>query len=176
MCVCEDWGVWERVELTRFPVSKVKMQHIQLHLISSPLPRHFQAIPNPLAMDQMAAFPSPLTSVDNSLPPAEHAASRDQVTVTPDPAAPFTPTGSPSLRDGSMDRSSSPTETIREPHPASGGTTNDQNTLERAYQYGLDRGNLEQEINQVMGTLNNWWGGVKKQACLWLPLYHHMID
>lgn len=34
----------------------------------------------------------------------------------------------------------------------------------RAFQHGLDKGNLEQEVGQVLGTLNSWWGGVKKQV------------
>jgi hypothetical protein len=29
---------------------------------------------------------------------------------------------------------------------------------------GLDKNNFETEVHQVMGTLNNWWGGVKKQV------------
>lgn len=35
---------------------------------------------------------------------------------------------------------------------------------ERAFEYGLDRNNFETEVHQVMGTLNSWWGGVKKQV------------
>jgi len=31
---------------------------------------------------------------------------------------------------------------------------------------GLDKNNFETEVHQVMGTLNNWWGGVKKQVRL----------
>jgi hypothetical protein len=29
---------------------------------------------------------------------------------------------------------------------------------------GLDKNNFETEVHQVMGTLNSWWGGVKKQV------------
>lgn len=29
---------------------------------------------------------------------------------------------------------------------------------------GLDKDNFETEVHQVMGTLNSWWGGVKKQV------------
>jgi len=29
---------------------------------------------------------------------------------------------------------------------------------------GLEKNNLETEVHQVMGTLNSWWGGVKKQV------------
>lgn len=38
-----------------------------------------------------------------------------------------------------------------------------------AAQYGLSKEHLEQEVEQVMGTLSSWWGGVKKQVCS--PLY-----
>lgn len=37
----------------------------------------------------------------------------------------------------------------------------------RASQYGLNRGDLEEEVTQVIGVLSNWWGGVKKQVCSW---------
>lgn len=36
-------------------------------------------------------------------------------------------------------------------------------TRERALG-GLEKNNLETEVHQVMGTLNSWWGGVKKQV------------
>ena len=29
---------------------------------------------------------------------------------------------------------------------------------------GLSREALEEEVSQVLGTFNSWWGGVKKQA------------
>lgn len=39
-----------------------------------------------------------------------------------------------------------------------------QSARERAFQNGLDKNNFETEVHQVMGTLNSWWGGVKKQV------------
>lgn len=39
-----------------------------------------------------------------------------------------------------------------------------QTARERAFQHGLDKNNFETEVHQVMGTLNSWWGGVKKQV------------
>jgi hypothetical protein len=36
---------------------------------------------------------------------------------------------------------------------------------------GLDKNNFETEVHQVMGTLNNWWGGVKKQVSEGLALW-----
>lgn len=42
--------------------------------------------------------------------------------------------------------------------------TEAQTARERAFQHGLDKNNFETEVHQVMGTLNSWWGGVKKQV------------
>ncbi|WVF66303.1 hypothetical protein IAT40_001043 [Kwoniella sp. CBS 6097] len=46
------------------------------------------------------------------------------------------------------------------------GTTpgNAASTVQRAFTQSLDRSNFEEEVGQVMGTLNSWWGGVKKQS------------
>jgi hypothetical protein len=56
----------------------------------------------------------------------------------------------------------SPAGTLPANQPAT--TTGVQTTVERAFQHGLNRANLEQEVGQVMGTLSGWWGGVKKQV------------
>jgi hypothetical protein len=56
----------------------------------------------------------------------------------------------------------SPAGTMHPDQPAT--TTGLQTTVERAFQHGLNRANLEQEVGQVMGTLSGWWGGVKKQV------------
>ena len=71
---------------------------------------------------------------------------------------------SPSPQDTSTERCSSPTETIRPSVEVNAGSITPQTTAERAFQHGLDRGNLEQEVGQVLGTLNSWWGGVKQQV------------
>ena len=42
-------------------------------------------------------------------------------------------------------------------------TTAEKTARERALG-GLEKNNLETEVHQVMGTLNSWWGGVKKQV------------
>ncbi|WVQ93924.1 hypothetical protein IAU59_001002 [Kwoniella sp. CBS 9459] len=44
------------------------------------------------------------------------------------------------------------------------GTNNAASTVQRAFTQSLNRGNFEEEVGQVMGTLNSWWGGVKKQS------------
>ncbi|KAK8844648.1 hypothetical protein IAR55_006495 [Kwoniella newhampshirensis] len=46
---------------------------------------------------------------------------------------------------------------------AQSGTTSP-TTIQRAFQQSLNRENLEEEVGQVIGTLNSWWGGVKKQS------------
>ena len=47
---------------------------------------------------------------------------------------------------------------------SSSSSNQEATTAQRAFQSGLSRENLEQEMNQVMGTFNSWWGGFKKQA------------
>jgi hypothetical protein len=37
-------------------------------------------------------------------------------------------------------------------------------TVQRSLQASLNKESFEQEVGQVMGTLNSWWGGVKKQV------------
>ena len=46
---------------------------------------------------------------------------------------------------------------------------------QRAAQLGLSRAQLEQEVGQVMGNLNSWWGGVKKQAGRYSIQVHPLI-
>ncbi|EIW73181.1 hypothetical protein TREMEDRAFT_59343 [Tremella mesenterica DSM 1558] len=67
-------------------------------------------------------------------------------------------------------------------HPPEGNSVTDPTdssswtTVERAFQHGLDRENFEQEVGQVMGTFNNWWGGVKKQSASALQIIKADID
>lgn len=49
-----------------------------------------------------------------------------------------------------------------------GGKAAEKTARERALG-GLDKNNLETEVHQVMGTLNSWWGGVKKQVSWSVP-------
>jgi hypothetical protein len=37
-------------------------------------------------------------------------------------------------------------------------------SIQKAIQAGLNKESFEQEVGQVLGTLNSWWGGVKKQV------------
>ncbi|WWD22804.1 hypothetical protein CI109_107298 [Kwoniella shandongensis] len=39
------------------------------------------------------------------------------------------------------------------------GSPSSPSTVQRAFQHGLNRENLEEEVGQVIGTLNSWWGG-----------------
>ncbi|ORY22964.1 hypothetical protein BCR39DRAFT_550279 [Naematelia encephala] len=75
----------------------------------------------------------------------------------------------------SSDRPTSPTETIK-PEDSISTSVQPLTTAQRAFQYGLDRGNLEQEVGQVMGTLNSWWGGVKKQGATALSTIKADLD
>ncbi|WVQ82631.1 hypothetical protein IAT38_004763 [Cryptococcus sp. DSM 104549] len=36
--------------------------------------------------------------------------------------------------------------------------------VQNAFQRSINRENFEEEVGQVMGTFNSWWGGVKKQS------------
>lgn len=65
-----------------------------------------------------------------------------------------------------VERPTSPTETIRAPKEPREDVVTPRTTVQTAFQHGLDRGNLEQEVGQVRGTFNSWWGGVKKQVSL----------
>ena len=59
-----------------------------------------------------------------------------------------------------------PSEASSSIHPVDSRPENDgpQSAMERGFQHGLDRSNFEREVVQVMGTLNSWWGGVKRQV------------
>ncbi|WVQ64656.1 uncharacterized protein L199_002823 [Kwoniella botswanensis] len=64
-------------------------------------------------------------------------------------------------------RPPSPAETIHAAEPSSTTPTADvapTRTVQQALQQSINRNNFEEEVGQVMGTLNSWWGGVKKQS------------
>lgn len=56
--------------------------------------------------------------------------------------------------------------------PASSEGTDQQNPavstssskVQDILQQSINRDNFQEEVGQVMGTLNSWWGGVKKQV------------
>lgn len=54
----------------------------------------------------------------------------------------------------------SPAETITSPTEAAPAPA----SIQKALQAGLNKESFEQEVGQVLGTLNSWWGGVKKQV------------
>ena len=62
------------------------------------------------------------------------------------------------------DAPASPADTIRPSPPETSTGEQASTTAQRAFQDGIKRENLEHEVEQVMGTLNSWWGGVKKQV------------
>jgi len=55
-------------------------------------------------------------------------------------------------------------ETSKEDGGAVGQAQAEVKTAKERALSGLDKNNFETEVHQVMGTLNNWWGGVKKQV------------
>ncbi|WWC66986.1 uncharacterized protein I206_100893 [Kwoniella pini CBS 10737] len=59
-----------------------------------------------------------------------------------------------------------------------GGSSNAQSTrtVQQALQQSINRNNFEEEVGQVMGTLNSWWGGVKKQSASALTTLKADID
>ncbi|OCF59810.1 hypothetical protein L486_02483 [Kwoniella mangroviensis CBS 10435] len=64
-------------------------------------------------------------------------------------------------------RPPSPAETIHAAEPSSTTPTADvapTRTVQQALQQSINRNSFEEEVGQVMGTLNSWWGGVKKQS------------
>jgi hypothetical protein len=84
--------------------------------------------------------------------------------VPPSPGPPSAPNPASHIKSSTPN----PSDTI----PSGSGTSSSSEIVtptpktaaERGFGHGLDRGNLEAEVTQVMGTLNNWWGGVKKQV------------
>ncbi|WWC58000.1 uncharacterized protein I303_100535 [Kwoniella dejecticola CBS 10117] len=84
-------------------------------------------------------------------------------------------------------RPASPAETIHAPTststvasetPAAAQSSNaaSTRTVQQALQQSINRNNFEEEVGQVMGTLNSWWGGVKKQSASALTTLKADID
>jgi len=74
------------------------------------------------------------------------------------------PAETPSRNSEAISSNNSPT--IDETTPHATATEDQPSTAQSAIQQSISRANLETEVGQVLGTLNSWWGGVKKQACL----------
>ncbi len=90
-------------------------------------------------------------------------------TASPRLAEAFTPIPSPSPDNLAQERPSSPTETIRLSIETTPDSLIPRTTAERAFQHGLEPGNLQQEVGEVMGVFNSWWGGLKKQVSIFGP-------
>ncbi|OCF33165.1 hypothetical protein I317_02372 [Kwoniella heveanensis CBS 569] len=76
-------------------------------------------------------------------------------TIHAEPAASASSTSAPNTGTASETHAQS---------SAASGAGNAASTVQRAFTQSLNRGNFEEEVGQVMGTLNSWWGGVKKQS------------
>ena len=91
--------------------------------------------------------------------------------ATPPKTASPTPPTEPSTSDlAAIGEAAGETrgDTAAKDSPAPSGTSAQvPNTAQRAFQHGLSRENLEQEVHQVMGTFNSWWGGFKKQVSIY---------
>lgn len=70
------------------------------------------------------------------------------------------PDAVPAEKDATPERAVSPTPTIKPTE----NQARQETTAERAFQLGLSPKALEEEVGQVLGSLNSWWGGVKKQV------------
>lgn len=97
-----------------------------------------------LTMSATSEPPSPaLTPTPESVQPA----AIDSAAADDTPPAPRPPSPAETIK---------PSDAAKDDPPKS--------TAERAFQYGLKRDHLEEELGQVMGSFNSWWGGVKKQV------------
>lgn len=77
----------------------------------------------------------------------------------------ITPDTPPKDQDGASGDKGSEGQTLPdEPTTPKIGDRDAKSARERAFQHGLDKNNFETEVHQVMGTLNSWWGGMKKQV------------
>ena len=122
---------------------------------------------SPRLISYLSSFPSPfllfLTAHQAYINMSD---SRQEASTGPSPH-------SPSVEKQTPPTPASPAETVRpdtssppdapvlanpEPQPAA--------------QLGLSRASLEQEVGQVMGSLNSWWGGVAKQVKKQVSLDH----
>ncbi|ORX34955.1 hypothetical protein BD324DRAFT_593306 [Kockovaella imperatae] len=112
------------------------------------------------ALTMATATPRSQTPV----PSENRQGSTNETAATRDPTAESgMPAVKPSTEISENNEDAVGVETRSQDEPKSDATSL-QTTAQRAFQNGLSRENLEQEVNQVMGTFNSWWGGLKKQS------------
>jgi hypothetical protein len=113
-------------------------------------------------MDQISSLSMNPGSTPGSpkVTPADKATAKEKEVDTDTSSLASTSTITPDTVSATKDASSGEGST---PTPSSRSEPEVKTARERALA-GLDKNNFETEVHQVMGTLNSWWGGVKKQV------------
>ncbi|ODO06448.1 hypothetical protein L198_01680 [Cryptococcus wingfieldii CBS 7118] len=86
-----------------------------------------------------------------------------------DPQAPAKGTGEPAKENtadaaASVPQPANPTPASQDAPESSSTPATDQNVSPTALQQSLNKENFQEEVGQVLGSFNSWWGGVKKQS------------
>ncbi|WRT63501.1 uncharacterized protein IL334_000406 [Kwoniella shivajii] len=76
------------------------------------------------------------------------------------PVQPASPTGTIHAEVSSTSTDNNDGVESTTPTPSNAPTR----TVQQSLQSSINRNNFSEEVGQVMGTLNSWWGGVKKQS------------